>query len=372
MLIAEATVKKLAALLRKDMRTPGNSVSSVVNSQHRTFAAMSLPNKTLWLPFRNTTGDDIPAHAVLQPKSLIDRTQNGTKERWILEVEKPNDSPTPFYLINGGRKVRYRETGFCTMPIGQPTEVLIDPDADPEFLDAFGPVENEWYLGPSNAGFLWLGLTDDSSDDPTAQFIQGIPPDGVLFRNDASETMPAYGVGRITGDTDVSGNSVTKVTKPDTTWSRNWLTNGTKDVAAGKYGIGYLMDGKKRRVLYDSGTPAFGEGWGPKPSQWSLSKGYYGFDIFGNNDTDALTTYAKAKPIETLFGKLAGGTLAQGGTQTANIWAGDGGSEAATSFTAITVRDWFMKSGATAIANGKKVKIEWRLNAYYATLAECA
>lgn len=70
-------------------------------------------------------------------------------------------------------------------------------------------------------------------------------------------------------------------------------------------------------------------------------------------------------------GKLAG-TLGVGGSATLNVWAWNGSAEAATGET-LTVYDWLLKTGATAIASGKKIVAELDLSSgrYYVTGAEC-
>jgi hypothetical protein len=71
----------------------------------------------------------------------------------------------------------------------------------------------------------------------------------------------------------------------------------------------------------------------------------------------------------TIIGKLDG-ALSQGGSATVSVWGGAGGSEADTDVN-ITVQDWLMKTGATAIASGKKVVCQFINGVWYATEAEC-
>lgn len=70
-------------------------------------------------------------------------------------------------------------------------------------------------------------------------------------------------------------------------------------------------------------------------------------------------------------GKLAG-SLSQGGTATLNVWHWNGSTDVASGET-LTVYDWLLKSGATAIASGKKVVCELDIASgrYYVTAAEC-
>lgn len=70
-----------------------------------------------------------------------------------------------------------------------------------------------------------------------------------------------------------------------------------------------------------------------------------------------------------LIGKLDG-TLSQGGSATVSVWAGQPGSEADTGKN-VKAYDWLMKSGATAIASGKKVTLTRICGVWYATNGEC-
>ena len=70
-----------------------------------------------------------------------------------------------------------------------------------------------------------------------------------------------------------------------------------------------------------------------------------------------------------IIGKLDG-SLSQGGSATLSIWSGVPGSEADSGYNVI-VHDWVMKSGATAIASGKKCVAQLIGGSWYVTQAEC-
>jgi hypothetical protein len=93
------------------------------------------------------------------------------------------------------------------------------------------------------------------------------------------------------------------------------------------------------KVLYDTGTPAAGETWGPKPNQFTASKGYPGFTVLGVVDSDAKVMLARVEPYDTIIGKLTGALT--DGANTVNMWAGDGGSEAVASGWTVSARPWF-------------------------------
>jgi hypothetical protein len=123
------------------------------------------------------------------------------------------------------------------------------------------------------------------------------------FRNDSGETAPAGGVLAVTGLTIVSGVALLTVTKPSSTFRRRYAINDALEVANGKYGACCLAG--VVQALYDSGTPAEGEGWGPKPSQWSLAKGYPRVaDVLGQVDASQKWLLAELEPLTTLIGRI--------------------------------------------------------------------
>jgi hypothetical protein len=199
-------------------------------------------------------------------------------------------------------------------------------------------------------------------------------PKKIRIINDSGETIPAYGIMAVTTGFQVQiGTPLVHVTKPSTTFRRRYLINGATSVSASGESFAQMPQGDGLyKILYDSGTPAQGDGWGPKPAQWSLSLNFPSTTtvegIYNAGDTLLLGSLHK---INIVIGKLAG-SLSQGSTATVNIWAGAGGSEAVVSSLTLTGRDWLMKSGATAIASGKKVICQWINGIWYITEAECA
>jgi hypothetical protein len=144
-------------------------------------------------------------------------------------------------------------------------------------------------------------------------------------------------------------------------------------VAAGSIGDATLFNPARAYYLTSDGTPAYGQSWGVEPSQWYLRKNRPGFFIFGDphgSGTSARVLAVQSSHLE-FIGKLAG-SLSQGSTATVDVWGGAGGSEAAISGLTVTARDWLLKSGATAIASGKKVVCRFINGVCYATEAECA
>lgn len=184
----------------------------------------------------------------------------------------------------------------------------------------------------------------------------------VPFRNDATETAPAYGVLRITGMATVDDSTVYTVGKPNTTFLRLYLVNGSEEVEANGYGFATLL-GFPARVLYESGTPAYGESWGPANGQWSLKKWRYGFTVMGGNDTTALTTYAVQRPIDHVWGQTDG-AINKGSTGTVEVYDGNDAQITSTNLTSV-------KNKFANVSDNKKVSVEWLGGSWYLKAAEC-
>lgn len=191
-------------------------------------------------------------------------------------------------------------------------------------------------------------------------------PTGIPFRNQSGEIIPAYACMRITGGVESGSTQIVTVSKPSTTFQRLYLINGPSQVAVGADGTGtWLSDAAY--VLYETGTPAYGESWGPKASQWSLVKWRYGFTIIGTTagsiGEGTARVWAKQDEVDEVYG------------QTTGSWALDAagnvdlydGNNAAISSTTISATNRFV----TSIASGKKVICTWIGGTWLASAAKC-
>lgn len=184
------------------------------------------------------------------------------------------------------------------------------------------------------------------------------------FRNDYSGIIPRNAILRVTGAATVNGQAVITVDRPSTTFSRIYAINSAGPVPNG--GLG-LCTFDAAYTTYDSGTPAFGESWGPAPNQWTLSKWYGGGTVIGDVVASSKLVLFKPEPINFIFGKLDG-TLAVGSTADISIWF-DSSTDSTMN---LNGKDWVMKTGATSIASGKKVFAHWANGIWWVTNAECA
>jgi hypothetical protein len=146
------------------------------------------------------------------------------------------------------------------------------------------------------------------------------------------------------------------------------LINGPCDISSGKHGTASM--GFVPTPILASGNIAAGAACGPSHNSASVSTGYPGFVALAaaaNSKVWALRTFDGG---QTVIGKLDG-SLSLGGNATVSVWDWNGSAFADTGNN-ITAHDWLMKTGATAIASGKKVVCKQVGGVYIVTEAECA
>ncbi len=189
------------------------------------------------------------------------------------------------------------------------------------------------------------------------------PFDDIKIYNNENSEMPQYGIGRVTAISEVGGEKVVNLEKPSSTFSRNYLVNSGGDVAYQKTGIA-----KNRpvvKVLYDTGTPAIGETWGPKSGQWTLSRNYPGFVCLGIVDADEKIMLARYDEPGIYLGK-ADSNISKGSTGTVSLWVGASGSE-----TDSTINITGCSALGAAITSGKWVTVQYVNGVPYVGQFEC-
>lgn len=173
-------------------------------------------------------------------------------------------------------------------------------------------------------------LTTGRHDAPTPQ-----APRRIRFKNNNSGVAPAYGVLRVTG---ASTAGYLTIDQPDSTYRWLYLVNGRSKVPAGGYGYGSYLTAENfnfhsNYVLYDtgSGTPAYGDEWGPTASSWKLQKYAPGFWIMGANNTDVSgserTVAVQVPPNEVLVKNATGSAIGAAASGTFTLEGGSAGSE---------------------------------------------
>lgn len=188
-------------------------------------------------------------------------------------------------------------------------------------------------------------------------------------RNTASETIPAYGVMRITGTEVRAGRTVYTVAKPSTTFQRLYLVNGPVDIPASGYGDGTF---DITYALCSSGaSPLLAESWGAKHDEWKLFQHRPGFFMLGNYQGTGDDQRAIVRPYEVqeLWGTLDG-ALAQGSSATMSVYFRDGSTWTDSTMN-VTVYDRLLKTGAADIDSGNWVVAQWYCDRWWAHAAEC-
>lgn len=187
----------------------------------------------------------------------------------------------------------------------------------------------------------------------------------IPFKNNANETMPAWGIGRPTGITPSSGDPFLQIEKPSSTFCPWYLVNSSGvAVPSGSYGSGlWLVAGGQ--AYYSTGTPAFGEEWGPTSGDWGLVKNRPGFWVQGAA-TDTTNKYVRViqREVTAVLGKTDS-SHAKSASGTVSVYCGTAGSESDTGWD-ITAYNKFAAVGSSKWVLCTKVHGNWYLSA-----AEC-
>jgi hypothetical protein len=155
----------------------------------------------------------------------------------------------------------------------------------------------------------------------------------LLVLNTSNETIPAGGVMRITGKRTYADRFAIAVDKPNSTLQHEYLVNGAKPIPAGASGYAADMT-KDVELLIASGTPAYGESWGPTADSFSATQHRPGGFALGEAITRGDASYVPVnwRPIWHAMGK-PGADISAGSSGTVTIWGGVAGSEATASIT---------------------------------------
>jgi hypothetical protein len=156
----------------------------------------------------------------------------------------------------------------------------------------------------------------------------------------ASSTIPAFGCLRVVRTAlDASGQLIYAVDQPNGDVSATYLFNGPCAIAVGGGGSGTLDF--PAQALWEVGTPAVGDSWGPVAGQWSLAKDLLpGFPVLGivDSGTGRMMIGASFGPAATIVKPaydIAAISGATPGSGTGEIYTFDGTnlSDAAESIT---------------------------------------
>lgn len=173
-------------------------------------------------------------------------------------------------------------------------------------------------------------------------------------KNSSGSVIPPFSVVLITTVAASDNEMLYTVRQPnasstDFNWN-GYLVTGPFAIGAGSSAEGLATDlVQPNYVRYDTGTPAISEVWGPKHSQLTLSKNYYGFEILGGNTTASgnNVTIAKWIGVHSVLGKTDGASTKGSGTVTVSVYAGAVNSDTDTSMNITGVGNEFADVATT-------------------------
>lgn len=151
------------------------------------------------------------------------------------------------------------------------------------------------------------------------------------YRNESAQTVPPFGIVRVTGVTVVEpGRVVLLGDLPDAYGCQyRAVVNGPVPVGAGKYGA--CTRGAFVAALYDvaDGAPQVGERWGPRPGSWKLRRYTGGFAVLGVTRASLGLVLVQPAAMLSLLGKTDA-AHGRGTAGTVSIYAGPLGGESDT------------------------------------------
>lgn len=188
------------------------------------------------------------------------------------------------------------------------------------------------------------------------------------FYNDTGETIPACSivVPKSTGFSYDNG-PLYKVAKPSTTFRTRYGVTCRYAIPDGSAGF-FTCEGPASIAYDSSGTPAYDEGWGVKPGQWTLSKNYPMLSVVdGLEDTSQKILRGSFSGLLTrLLCKTTASISAASSSTSYTIESGTLGSTSSAGFT--TVPSVYFYS---AVASGKVFWAEQALSGWTANPLQC-
>ena len=189
------------------------------------------------------------------------------------------------------------------------------------------------------------------------------------FRNSEGSTMPGMSIACVTGAEFKDNELILILAKPSTSFIRQIVVTEPIDCAASGYGrcaIGGIVP-----VKYDSGTPAFGDNYGFKPSQSTISKGFYGCRVLKLLDSTAKIAQVELNEITTVLGKASGSISARSsttpGSGSMEIWYNNAGTLTDAGFSDITVKNL----SASAVTSGGYIQAKLIAGEWFVDFEDC-
>lgn len=199
------------------------------------------------------------------------------------------------------------------------------------------------------------------------------PAGRIQVRNDSGQTIPAFGIMRITGSEVVERASRFIVSRPDGTYRQTYLVNGPRAIESGRNGTGYFATQSPVWALWDSGsdTPAVGDMLAPIKDSFKLTNYGYGFRVVGKNETSPFRiVMVLQEPPQGLYVQL-NEDLAYQDSATAKVLLFEGMGTTTDSVMTVEVYDGLLES-AQKVVSGAKMDVVLRGGKWLGTAAKCS
>lgn len=195
------------------------------------------------------------------------------------------------------------------------------------------------------------------------------------FRNNSGERIPPGAIMRKTGtEIGAEGGLVHVMNKPSTSeFNPPFYVNLGEEIGtdgAEAYGWCATFEDEIGRAYHLSGTPAYGESWGPKGGQWELEQYYPGFIIEGDPQ-DGLVLVRQQQPKVLIAQSDSGGIPARSSTTLGSddgvtIYYRNGATVGATTFVITAYNE-----AAAPVAGSKYLQLVREGTGWLANWEEC-
>lgn len=184
----------------------------------------SAVGRIIWEPFKNTSGQVIPASAAMHHNGDVERGGN-----FVMQMEQPSSTFRRIVYINGPVDVPIGGYGSCTR---YATYALCDSGNTPAQDEEWGPKPSSWKLWKGYPGCIILGGETGDGDDQRAKVC--VEPINQLLAK-AQGTPPTARSSTTPGSGTVDVYCCVGTTLTDTTWDVTAYNEAETEVTASAY-----------------------------------------------------------------------------------------------------------------------------------------
>jgi hypothetical protein len=191
------------------------------------------------------------------------------------------------------------------------------------------------------------------------------PPAIASFINIAGtgNTAPAHAIMSVAADGLDAGEKLHSTQQPDSALRELYVVNGFEAVENAQTGECFLP-GQVVHVAYDTGTPGFGETWGPKPGQWTASRdGVPMFRVLSIVDETAKIMRAWFEMPRWILSRIGGSWSAESSASGLPVYGGPPGAETDTGMDVVAQN----RGPQITVSGGQLwIGLEWNGEGWYA------